>query len=386
MNALTRDAEYPLMDCQAFAVAIQVKFPDHIRLSIHASAANASKLSVSLIPQQGTCSMTPWHSALVRGINGSIIMSHSLRVPALTHDLIFKDGRPSYFREKSDLFNWPGMDIVFDYLYPTGIIITPSNPKSSYSLHNVHMQKVRGLAEKCSPVILRGFADTTDERIFKAKAYDAGEVLPWTFGIMQKVRDAGRQDRMANNVVSSEAMPMHYDGMFKFVKKVEEDGAEREVSAPPRFQYFTAVTTAPPGSGYTLFANSRLFFQHLPPEHDAETLKKMTWSCKNSGFWDNHMTKLPLVVPHPADGTPCVRWHEPWPMWKTKFAHCRVEMENADQKYVRLVDEMLYDRRVCLYLTWEKGDVVVNDNFSMLHTRTAFDGECERELWRIHFD
>jgi hypothetical protein len=98
-----------------------------------------------------------------------------------------------YFREKSKLFFWPGMDVKFDYLYPTGILIKPQDPTAKYSLHKVHMRKVRGLAEKCSPVILRGFTDTTDRRTFKAKAYDAGDVLPWTFGVLQEVKDAGRK-------------------------------------------------------------------------------------------------------------------------------------------------------------------------------------------------
>ncbi len=53
---------------------------------------------------------------------------------------------------------------------------------------------------------------------------------------------------------------------------------------------------------------------------------------------------------------------------------------------MRLVDQMLYDRRVCLYFSWQTGDVLVSDNFAMLHTRTAFEGESDRELWRIHFD
>lgn len=331
--------------------------------------------------------MTPWHSSLVQALDGSITMSHALSVPARTHELIYEHGRPWYFRERSALFHWPGMDVSFNYMYPCGLIVSPTDKFSKYSLHNVHMQKVRGLAEACSPVVLRGFADTTDPHIYEVKAYDLGAVAPWTFGIKQKVKDVGRKDRMANNVVSSEAMPMHYDGMFKFTTQTDAaTGAQISVSTPPRFQYFTSITPSAPGSGYTLFASSRLFWQHLPPQHTLAELGALTWDCKNSGFWDNHMTGLPLVVPHPANGEPCVRWHEPWPEWKTKFANCVIRIENGGQEYVGLVDRMLYDRRVCLYFSWVKGDVLVSDNFAMLHTRTAFEGESDRELWRIHFD
>ena len=51
-----------------------------------------------------------------------------------------------------------------------------------------------------------------------------------------------------------------------------------------------------------------------------------------------------------------------------------------------MVDQLLYDRRVCLRFGWEHGDVLLADNPSMLHRRTAFTDDCEGELWRIHLD
>ncbi|KAI9809386.1 MAG: hypothetical protein M1827_006898 [Pycnora praestabilis] len=371
---------------KAFANAIAHAFPHSIRLSIHPST-ETTKLSISITPQAGDGGSTPWHSSLVRALDGSVKMSHALHVPAKTHDLIYENGRPSYFREKSDLFTWPDMDVVFEYLYPIGVLIKPRNQYSGYSLQNVHMQKVRQLAEHCSPVILRGFMDTTDRRTFIAKAHDAGEVKQWNiFGVLAEVKDIGIVDKSANNVVSSEPLPMHFDGMFKFTIKTDDNGNEISVNTPPNFQYFTAVTTSPPGSGYTLFASSRLFWQNLPKSYTVKDLSKITWSCRNSGFWESFQEHQPLVVPHPTKGYPCLRWHEPWPQWKTKFAHCEVNIENGSQDIIPLVGSLLYDHRVCLYFTWQKGDILVNDNVSMLHTRTAFDGACDRELWRIHFD
>lgn len=98
------------------------------------------------------------------------------------------------------------------------------------------------------------------------------------------------------------------------------------------------------------------------------------------------MKDLPLVLRHPKTDLPCVRWHQPWPASKTKFSTCAVSIENDRQEIIELVDRMLYDRRVCLRFTWEKGDLLLADNHAMMHTRTAFTGDCERELWRIHID
>ncbi|KAL8641518.1 MAG: hypothetical protein Q9228_001681 [Teloschistes exilis] len=371
---------------KAFATSIAKNLTEHVRLSIHPSTEQ-NKLSMSIIPQIGR-SVTPWHGALIRAIDGSITMGHAASVPALTHDLIFdREGRPSYFRERSDLFDWPGMDVDFNYLYPTGIIITPRDPKSRYSFHDVHMQKVRALSEACSPVVLRGFTDTTDEQVFEAKAHECGTVQPWTFGIRQSVKDAMNPDPKASTVTSTEAMPMHYDGFFFLKKEIDPaDGVEKLVSKVPRFQYFTAITPSPPGDGMTLFASSQLFFQHLPAPYTLTELEKLKWDCKHSSNWNNHLQDLPLVTPHPTNAKPCVRWHEPWYQWMTKFSTNEIRISNSGQHYKDLIREMLYDRRVCLYFNFEQADILVADNISMMHTRSAFTPGTGRELWRIHIN
>jgi alpha-ketoglutarate-dependent taurine dioxygenase len=65
-----------------------------------------------------------------------------------------------------------------------------------------------------------------------------------------------------------------------------------------------------------------------------------------------------------------------------------IEIENDEEgpQLIEVINKLLYDYRVCLRFEWEQGDLLINDNVSMLHTRTAFAGNCEREMWRIHFD
>ncbi|KAH0551212.1 hypothetical protein GP486_007470, partial [Trichoglossum hirsutum] len=217
---------------KAFASLIEKMFPDSVRLSIHPSS-EATKISVSLIPESGS-TMTPWHSSLAVKVDGSVRMGHAdLFRSDEAYELVMREGRPYYFREKSELFHWDGLGVEFEHMYPCGLLILSVNNSPQPSLEDVPMKKVRKLAELTSPVVLRGFAHSTDREVFISKAYDLGTVLPWTFGILQEVKDIGRSDRMGNNVVSSEAMPMHYDGMFKFVKQVLPGGREEMVAAPP---------------------------------------------------------------------------------------------------------------------------------------------------------
>lgn len=101
------------------------------------------------------------------------------------------------------------------------------------------------------------------------------------------------------------------------------------------------------------------------------------------------MKDLDLVVPHPTTSAPCLRYHEPWLQDKTAFDPTIVHIENGGDvgdELLGVLDDLLYDRRVCYYHAWQQGDLIVSDNISMMHTRTGFKPGFPRELWRIHVE
>jgi alpha-ketoglutarate-dependent taurine dioxygenase len=368
---------------QAYAEAIRNAYPNAIRLSIHESD-DVNKISIAVLPLASGNPMTPWHGALVRAVNGDLTMSHALNVSALKYDLVFEHGKPSYFRERSPLFSWKGMDLSFTYMYPTGIIVRPAREDLKYSLQDVDMAKLRELSEQCSPVVLRGFQDTKKKPIFVSKAKEMGTILPWKEGDIMVVKDQMNDASDSNVTTTNEAMPMHYDGMFKLVTVKDEQGRETVTSDPPLLQYFVCQATTGNNQGFTLFASSHLFCRYLPDKYPIDALRKVRWTCHSGGYFDHHVPSLPLVVAHPTDARPCIRWHEPWPKTQTKYGEASITIDNGDQSIVGLVDSLLYDERVCLRFAWQEGDVMVNDNMEMLHTRTAFQRGAARELWRIH--
>lgn len=142
---------------RVFAIAIAKKFEKSIRLSIHPSA-DVTKLSISLIPQTGGTPMTPWHSCLVQWANGNVELKHAGAVSEQTHELIYENGRPSYFRERSDLLNWETAGVGFQYLYPRGILVSASKVLPQPILRISDLHKAMMLAHRCSPVILKGFS------------------------------------------------------------------------------------------------------------------------------------------------------------------------------------------------------------------------------------
>ncbi|KAI1370220.1 Pyoverdine/dityrosine biosynthesis protein-domain-containing protein [Hypoxylon crocopeplum] len=379
----------------AFACAVRERFPDRLRLSIHVSTGE-SKLSINLLPTD-TSFTTPWHCSIAFRLDGTTLTGHRSKFEADdTFELVYENGRPSYFREKSDLLSWATENggIICEPVYPAGVIIRPEAGRGTLSIRDIDAVKVRALAEINSPVVLRGFTQTRSRDLFVEKAGELGAPFPWGFGLVLEVKDRGVDTCGLNNVLSGEWMPFHYDGLFKTEKRVSEDRIEKLVSLPPKFQLFAAVKTSPKDTGYTLFSSSTMLFKHLPQHLSLSTLRPLTWTVSTPSFNSTVIRGLPLVVDHPVTRRPCLRFHEPWPQPRTHFDATHVTIDNADTttdgtdsaSICDVLASLLHDRRVAYYHAWEKGDLIVNDNILAMHTRSDFTAGGDRELWRIHFD
>lgn len=166
-------------------------------------------------------------------LDGSLRFAHRM---AFDHDqdyeLVFRNNRPFYYRRKSYLYHWDNVEIEIEPLYPCGLKISP---KGVANMADIDMKKVRELAILASPVLLRGFRQTKDLEVFKRKASEMGPIMPWKFGDVLVVKDEGAKPDNGglNNVLNAEAMPMHFDGLFK-TKAVIVDGMETKVPQAPQ--------------------------------------------------------------------------------------------------------------------------------------------------------
>lgn len=147
------------------------------------------------------------------------------------------------------------------------------------------------------------------------------------------------------------------------------------------------MTPCPEDTGYTLFASSDLFFRYSTAPITVDELRGKTWLVSTPSFDAPNLDGLPLVQDHPVTGKPCIRYHEKWPQSKTAFDPVDVEIHgDEDGEVDKAIETLLYDRRVTYWHAWKKGDMLLSDNISMMHTRTKFVSGCDRELWRIHVD
>lgn len=376
-------AEKMLVRGKAFAAAIRDNFTEHVRLSIHPSNGQ-DKVSISVIGQTTGLAMSPWHGTLLVSSDGSFSIRHRQELESdPKYELVYQNGRPSYFRERSDIYHWGNDQIDFEPAYPCGWYITA--PESTgLTFDDVDMKKLRQLGELNSPVVLRGFKETNNRELFEKKAEEMGTVQSWIFGKVLEVQDGGSETGGLNNVLSAEAMPMHFDGLFNTKIITDEAGNEKRVSAYPRFQMFSSLVPAPKGTGKTLFASSRRLLQVLERNYTVDQLKAVTWECQTDAFNATVLREMPLWVPHPENQKLCVRYHEPWPKSRTKFDATEVRLNNAPADLGKRIDAGLYDSRVCNYLQFGENEIIVSDNVLMMHTREAYPPGSPRRFWRIH--
>ena len=142
---------------KAFAALVSAGLPDHVRLSIHRSTG-AHKLSFPLIPQPDHFSMTPWHCSVAVTSKGQFCTAHASQVRE-RFDLIEQDGRPYYFRDRSDVWNWD-VPVTFEFFYPKGVFVRAKATADDQlpKIGPKELEKVKQLGKFFSTVITLGFS------------------------------------------------------------------------------------------------------------------------------------------------------------------------------------------------------------------------------------
>ncbi|KIM96666.1 hypothetical protein OIDMADRAFT_44293 [Oidiodendron maius Zn] len=141
---------------KAFARAIEVALPDYVRLSIHRSTG-LTKLAFPLVPQPNHFSMTPWHCCIAVTAKGEFRTAHKSSLID-SHDVVEQKGRPYFFRDRSEVWNWDGVE--FEFAYPKTVIVRAKvvEGQEPPKLGKEEMNKLKELGKGFSPVITVGFS------------------------------------------------------------------------------------------------------------------------------------------------------------------------------------------------------------------------------------
>jgi len=253
---------------------------------------------------------------------------------------------------------------------PFGVRVEP--PGESISVGELPVDDLRELARRHHLVLLRGFTTFGTADAFAGYCDRWGDVSVWPFG---KVLELTEQENPADHIFDNNYVPLHWDGMYR-----------PEV---PEFQLFHCVS-APAGGqgGRTTFSNTAIALEK------AEAGTRALWNQvtgvyhRKMEFYDSR-TVAPIVTAHPVKGFPVIRYNEPPRAGDGSFLNppelaFRGVTDEASSAFHRGLREALYGPE-CFYAhSWRTNDIVISDNYTLLHGREAFTSGSPRHLRRVH--
>ncbi|WP_370942102.1 TauD/TfdA dioxygenase family protein [Amycolatopsis sp. cg5] len=262
------------------------------------------------------------------------------------------------------------MSIEVTRLDPFGVMVRPS--QAGAPLADVDVPPLRELVREHHLLLLRGFGTFGSADELSAYAERWGEITEWPFGTVLELVE---REQPEDHIFDHSYMPMHWDGMYR--------------EHVPEFQVFHCVQ-APGGGdgGETTFSNTTAVLASADAQ-TREQWSKVTGNYYRKMEYYESVCISPLVTTHPDTGAPVLRYQEPTDPTDVDFInHPDLEFTGLPGDELATVHKSL---REALYApehfyahAWQTGDLVVTDNYTLLHGRNAFTAHAPRHLRRVH--
>jgi alpha-ketoglutarate-dependent taurine dioxygenase len=218
-------------------------------------------------------------------------------------------------------------------------------------------------------LVLRGFPLlSTEDLITYARQW--GEILTWDFG---EVLDLVIHEDPNNYLFTRGDVPFHWDGAF--------------ARATPRFFLFQCVRAPQAGGGgETVFSDTTEVIRR------ADEATRARWASVKCSYRTDKVehyggsVTAPLLDVHPATGEQVIRYAEPLPPERylnPLFVDVDGVPEEEAPAFLADLRDRLHDDDVCYHHEWRDGDIVVVDNYALVHGRNPFRGDSSRHLQRI---
>lgn len=221
------------------------------------------------------------------------------------------------------------------------------------------------LATEHRLVVLRGFAPLPGEA-FVELCRPLGQVLEWEFGAVNQLVP---KDDARNYIYTRAAVPLHWDGAF--------------VGRVPRFIVFHCdVAPDPAAGGETTFVDTtRVLATATAEQHERWSRVSVRYETEKIVHYGGSFTAR-VVDRHPVTGEPVLRFAEP----VDDLNPVRLTVSGADDGFAFIAEmrAALAAPDALLAHGWRDGDIVVADNFALLHGRRAFAAATRRAIRRVN--
>ena len=253
---------------------------------------------------------------------------------------------------------------------PFGLIITK---KSLVADSYIDIQQLKELIQDQHLIVLRDFYHFTTTADFIKFCEAWGTISLWPFG---KVLDLVQKPHPQDHIFSNSAIPFHWDGMYR--------------PQIPALQIFNCLA-APPASagGKTFFSNTRTVLSAVPKKikHFWQQIK-IAYQ-REMEFYQS-TTLSPLIVQHPFADYDVIRYSAPHETGTdfinpSKFTYYGIDAAKNSDLHQSLA-QALYAKDHYYAHQWQAGDIVIADNFTLLHGREAFTTNAPRHIQRVHIE
>lgn len=189
------------------------------------------------------------------------------------------------------------------------------------------------------------------------------KILHWDFGpIMEMKYDVNAK----NYLFSQEEVPLHWDGAFH--------------TEPSKLLFY--CTQSEGKGGETVFVNTEEIWKDLSKDEQEKLLKiRLIYKTAKLAHYGG-LIDVPLVQKHPRSGNVILRMAE---RVETNLnpVELRILGTNNEEEFYHYIVKKLYDPRYQYVHEWEKGDLVICDNFTYLHGRKHLGQNKKRTFKRI---
>ncbi len=253
---------------------------------------------------------------------------------------------------------------------PFGILIEANSSKDDVC--DLNVEELRKLFQNEHLITLRGFRTFEGAEDFSAFCESWGEISMWPFG---KVLELVEHENPEDHIFDNNYVPLHWDGMYRL--------------QVPEYQIFHCVQAPSQGcGGRTTFSNTAMAIKNA----SAKTMllwEKVTGHYQRKMEFYNSKTVSPIITQHPFRNYPVIRYNEPSTDKNGRFINPASLLftgipEKELVEFHHSLLESLYSQHHFYAHEWHIGDVVISDNFTLLHGREAFLSKSPRHLRRVH--
>jgi alpha-ketoglutarate-dependent taurine dioxygenase len=254
-------------------------------------------------------------------------------------------------------------------LEPFGALVEPVHKYQNISEIDVESLRTLFLTEHL--LVLRGFNGFSLTEDFASYCERWGEVSLWPFG---KVLDLVEQERPDDHIFDCTYVPLHWDGMYR--------------PQVPEYQIFRCLVAPAAGcGGRTTFSNTVLALQHASREQLKQWQSVTAVYKRKVEFYDSRTTS-PIVTRHPFRDFLVIRYNEIHTQERGRLLNpVEHEFQGLEASHLPSFHNglrlALYDSKNFYAHDWQMNDVVIADNFTLLHGRESFVSKSPRHIQRV---